>query len=58
MSTMLSLKELARLLGLHRNTIARMIQSGAIKAVRLGRSVRVRRDEAERLMARGAPLHH
>lgn len=44
-----SVPELAQTLGVHKNHVYNLIQKGELRAVRLGRSVRIPRVELERL---------
>lgn len=54
MTELLSIQEVARITGLHEITIRRYIRSGKLEAVRIGRRIRVRRQDLDKLMQ---PLH-
>jgi excisionase family DNA binding protein len=51
--TMLSVDELAARWGMHKQTVYAAIERGEIKAVRVGRSVRISRSHIEHLEANG-----
>lgn len=46
---MFSLKQVAEILGVHRNTIYNMVVRGEIKAVKVGRDFRITEEEVKRL---------
>ncbi len=46
----LTLEDIADLLELNVNTVRRYVREGKIKAIRLGKSYRVRREEFERFL--------
>ena len=48
--------EACEILGLHRNTIYRMLKRGQLVGIRIGQRWRFRRDELERVLAQSAPL--
>lgn len=47
MSELLTISEVAKMLNLHEITIRRHIKQGKLKAVKAGRSVRIRREDLE-----------
>jgi excisionase family DNA binding protein len=47
-----SVQEVANLLGVHAETVRRLIHSGGLNAVRVGRVLRVEEDELERYLNR------
>ena len=47
----LSLPEVAELLGVSRRTLRRLIERGDLRAVRVGRQIRLRERELQRLLA-------
>ena len=47
----LSINEMAALLGVHPMTVRRAIRAGRLRAVRVGRAVRIPRPAAERFLA-------
>lgn len=51
---MYTLKQVAEVLGVTYNTVWNLIQSGKIKAVKVGRALRVSQDELERIQKEGA----
>jgi excisionase family DNA binding protein len=54
MSQLLTINEVAKMLNLHEITIRRHIKQGRLKAVKVGRRVRIRREDLEELMK---PVH-
>jgi excisionase family DNA binding protein len=48
-----SLKEIALLLGVTYNTVYNLIQAGKIKAVKIGRNLRISQEEVDRLVEEG-----
>ena len=46
---MLTLKEVAKIFGVHWRTIRRWIDEGKIKAVHIGRTFRIEQEEVDRL---------
>ena len=50
----LGVKDVAELLGVHYNTVKKMVQDGRLPAVKVGRAWRVRR-EAVQAMLEGGP---
>lgn len=49
---LVSVREVARRLGVHPETIRRLIHDGRLEAVRIGRVLRVESSELERFLAR------
>ena len=49
-----TLKEVAQMLGVTYNTVWNLITAGKIKAVKVGRVLRVEQEEVERIMKEGA----
>ena len=49
-----SVKEVSNILGVTYNTVWNLIQSGRIKAVKVGRVLRIEQEEVERIMKEGA----
>jgi excisionase family DNA binding protein len=47
-----SVQEVANLLGVHAETVRRLIHSGGLNAVRVGRVLRVEEDELDRYLNR------
>lgn len=52
-SSLLSLEEVARQLGVHVKTARRQVRDGRLKAVRVGRQYRVAASELDRVMGQG-----
>ena len=52
---LLTVAQVARRLQLHEITVRRYIKAGALKAVRVGRNLRVREDDLERFLQPAAP---
>lgn len=50
MDALLSVREVADALGVHPETIRRLIHDGRLDAIRVGRVLRVRRPELERFL--------
>jgi excisionase family DNA binding protein len=50
---MYPLKQVAEILGVTYNTVWNLIQSGKIRAVRVGRTLRVSQEELERIQKEG-----
>ena len=50
---MLSVKETAELFGVTKRTVFRWIKSGKMKSVKIGRTVRVKKSEIDRLIGEG-----
>jgi len=48
-----TVKELSSILGTHEQTIYDWIEQGKIKSVRLGRLIRIRREELNHILKRG-----
>ncbi len=53
-----SITEAAKLLGVHPNTIRRMVWRGELRPVRLGRRVLIPLTEVERLLGAAVPAAH
>jgi excisionase family DNA binding protein len=51
----MTVREVASHLNVCRQTVAAMIQRGDLRAIRLGRSVRIPTSELDRLLATGRP---
>lgn len=51
---MYSLKEVADMLGVTYNTVWNLVKTNKIKAVKVGRALRVEQTEVERIMKEGA----
>jgi excisionase family DNA binding protein len=49
---LVSVREVARRLGVHPETIRRLIHDGRLEAIRIGRVLRVESSELERFLAR------
>jgi excisionase family DNA binding protein len=49
-----SVKEVADMLGVTYNTVWNLINTGKIKAVKVGRVLRIEQEEVERIMKEGA----
>jgi excisionase family DNA binding protein len=54
---MYSLEQVAERLGLHVRTVRSYVRSGRLKAVRIGKQYRVRREDLEGLIGPTAPRH-
>jgi excisionase family DNA binding protein len=54
-SRLVTVDELAALLRLHHRTIRKLIASGELRVVRIGRAVRIREDEVERFLTEREP---
>ena len=54
---MYSLEQVAERLGLHVRTVRSYVRSGRLKAVRIGKQYRVRREDLESLTGSSAPRH-
>ena len=52
--TFLTVAEVAELLKLNQQTVRNWIDQGSLPAVRVGRRVRIRRSDLERILAEGA----
>jgi excisionase family DNA binding protein len=50
MPEFLSVEEIARMLGLHEMTVRRHINQGRLKAIRVGRKVRIRKEDLEEFL--------
>ena len=50
---MLSVKETADLFGVTKRTVFRWIKSGKMKSVKIGRTVRIKESETERVIKEG-----
>ena len=50
---MLSVKETAELFGVTKRTVFRWIKSGKMKSVKIGRTVRIKESEIERVIKEG-----
>lgn len=50
---MLSVKETADLFGVTKRTVFRWIKSGKIKSVKIGRTVRIKKSEIDRVIGEG-----
>ncbi len=57
MRELLTINEVARMLNVHEITIRRHIKRGKLKAVRVGRQIRVRREDVEEFMEPVRPEH-
>lgn len=53
-TTMMSVDELASRWGVHHQTIRKAVDTGQIKAVRVGRAIRIARSHVEHLEATGS----
>lgn len=52
LTALLSVREVAALLGVHRNTVHRLVSSGQLCSVRVGRLPRFRREEIDTYLNR------
>lgn len=50
---MLSVKETAELFGVTKRTVFRWIKSGKMKSVKIGRTVRIKKSEIDRVIGEG-----
>jgi len=48
-----TVKELSHILGVHEQTLYDWIEQGKIKSIRLGRLIRIRKEELHRILKRG-----
>ena len=48
-----TVKEVSKILGVHEQTLYDWIEAGKVKAIRLGRLIRIRREELNRILKRG-----
>ena len=55
MNDMMTVRELADYLRLHKVTVYRLIRRGDMPAVRVGRSWRLRREDVEKRLSKDAP---
>lgn len=55
LTALLSIRDVAALLGVHRNTIHRLVRTGQLRSVRVGRLPRFRRQDIDEFLERREP---